>query len=252
MLNVIIIDDEVNAIELISTILLNKYPDINIVGKAQSPFDAIRLINHFKPDLIFLDIEMPEANGFEILEALSEIQFEIIFITAYDKYAIRAFKYSAIDYLLKPIDVDEFSAAVARVLRKIKLKEPKNVNYKILKDNLNAEHPFKISLPSTKGIEFVGIEEIVRIEGDGRYSTIYLEDKKSITITKLLSELIDTIDSQLFFRPHKSHYINLNFVRVFVKSDGNYIEMKDGSQVSISRNKKEEFFDKMKILQKSK
>lgn len=248
MLDVIIIDDEANAIELISSILLDKYPDVNIVGKAQSPFEAIKLINQLKPDLVFLDIEMPEANGFELLEALPERKFETIFITAYDKYALKAFRYSAMDYLLKPIDVDDFSDAVAKAIRKIMHGEPRLDNYKILFDNLKAEQPFKVALPSNKGVEYVEIKEIVRIVADGRYSSIHLEDGRSITVTKLLNELINIVDNKFFFRTHKSHFINLNFVRMFVKSEGNYIEMKDGSHVSISRNRKDEFLDRMNTL----
>jgi len=248
MLKIIIIDDEFNSIELISSILSDHFPEINIVGKTQSPIEGIKMINQLKPDLVFLDIEMPEASGFDILEAIPERKFETIFITAYDKYAIKAFKYSAIDYILKPIDIEELNDAVKRVIEKKNSIDIDLNRLNVLLENIKAQHPFKISIPSSKGYEYVNINEIVRIEADGRYSVIYLENTRTITVTKLLSELIDTIDSNFFFRPHKSHYINLNFVKMFVKSEGNYIEMHDGTQVAISRNKKEEFINRMGLF----
>lgn len=241
MLKIVIIDDEYNAIELINSILMDSFPDANIVGKAQSTLEGIKLINQHKPDLVFLDIEMPGANGFDVLEALPDRNFETIFITAYDKYAIKAFKYSAIDYILKPIDIEEFTNAVNKVIDKVNKKEGDEGKFDLLMENLKANRPYKISISSSKGYEYIDIQEIIRLEADGRYCSIYLTNGRHIAVTKLLSELIDTIDHRAFFRPHKSHYINLNHVKMYVKSEGGYIEMIDGSQVAISRNKREEF-----------
>lgn len=241
MLKVVIIDDEFNAIELIGSILTDHFPEALILGKTQSPIEGIKLINNLKPNLVFLDIEMPGANGFDVLEAIPERNFETIFITAYDKYAIKAFKYSAIDYILKPIDIDEFIGAVNKVYSKLNENKIDAGKFDLLMENLQAQQPFKISISSSKGFEYVDIQQIIRIEADGRYSSVYLDNGRHIAVTKLLSELIETIDHKSFFRPHKSHYINLNHVKMYVKSDGGYIEMKDGSQVAISRNKREEF-----------
>ncbi len=248
MLDVIIIDDEMNSIELTGAILTDNFPQANILGTTQSPFQGIKMINQLQPDLVFLDVEMPEATGFDILEALPKRKFETIFITAYDKYAIKAFKYSAIDYILKPIDIDEFTGAVNRVLEKKNSEDINLSKFNVLLENLKAQQPFKISIPSNKGYEYVNINEIMRIEADGRYSVIFLKNSRTITVTKLLSELIEIIDSLSFFRPHKSHYINLNFVRMFIKAEGNYIELKDGTQVPLSRNKKDEFIFRMNSL----
>ena len=142
MLKIVIIDDEYNAIELISSILMDNFPDAKIVGKAQSPLEGIKLINQHKPDLVFLDIEMPGANGFDVLEALPDRNFETIFITAYDKYAIKAFKYSAIDYILKPIDIEEFNNAVNKVIEKVKRKEGDIGKFDLLMENLKANRPY--------------------------------------------------------------------------------------------------------------
>jgi two-component system, LytTR family, response regulator len=241
MLKVVIIDDEYNAVQLISSILTNNFPEVQILGKTQSPLEGIKLINTHKPNLVFLDIEMPEANGFDILEALPDRNFETIFITAYDKYAIKAFKYSAIDYILKPIDIDEFNAAVNKVISKLSDDNTDAGKIELLMENLKAQQPYKISISSNKGYEYINIQDIIRIEADGRYCSIFLDSGRNISVTKLLSELIDTIDNKTFFRPHKSHYINLNKVKMFVKADGGYIKMVDGSQVAIARNKREEF-----------
>lgn len=248
MLKVVIIDDEFNAVELISSILKDNFPDIEILGKAQSPIDGIKLINTYKPDLVFLDVEMPEASGFDVLEALPERNFETIFITAYNIYAIKAFKYSAIDYILKPIDIDEFNAAVNKVISKLSENKPDSGNIELLMENLKAQQPYKISISSSKGYEYINIQNIVRIEADGRYCSVFLDNGRKIAVTKLLSELIEIIDHRTFFRPHKSHYINLNHVKMFVKTEGGYIEMDDGSQVAVSRNKREEFLCLMESL----
>ncbi len=245
MLDVIIIDDEMNSIELIGAILTDNFPQANILGTTQSPLQGIKMINQLQPDLVFLDVEMPEATGFDILEAIPKRKFETIFITAYNKYAIKAFKYSAIDYILKPIDIDEFTGAVNRVLEKKNSEDINLSKFNVLLENLKAQQPFKISIPSNKGYEYVNINEIIRIEADGRYSVIFMKGSKPMTVTKLLNELIDIIDSPFFFRPHKSHYINLNYVKMLVKAYGNYIEMKDGAQVAISRGRREEFIEKM-------
>lgn len=251
MLKAIIIDDELNAIELVSTILNDKFPDIEIIGTAQSPLQGVKLINNLKPNLVFLDIEMPEADGFELLEALPDKNFCTIFITAYDKYAIKAIKHSALDYLLKPIDVDEFCTAVNKAIEKLDNKLEKTINYNTLIENLKSNQLSKIALPSNKGIEYVEIKDIIKIDADGRYSVIYLINKRKITVTKQLNELVELLESDSFFRPHKSHFINLNFVKMFIKTEGNSIEMIDGSQVSLSRNKKEEFFLRMGSFVKS-
>ncbi len=245
MIKVVIIDDEPNAVNLISSILKNNFPDIQVVGTAHSPIEGIKLINTQKPNLIFLDIEMPAANGFDVLDALPDRNFETIFITAYDTYAIRAFKYSAIDYILKPIDIEEFDRATNKAIDKIKSQSQNRDKFAVLLENLKAQQPYKISIASNKGYEYINIQDIIRLEADGRYCNIYLSSGRQITATKLLSELIETIDHNSFFRPHKSHYINLNCVKMFVKADGNYIEMNDGSQVAISRNKKDEFISLM-------
>jgi two-component system, LytTR family, response regulator len=237
-----------NSIELISSVLKDNFPEVNILGKTHLPIEGIKMINQLNPDLVFLDIEMPQATGFDILETLPDRNFEIIFITAYDKYAVKAFKYSAVDYILKPVDIDEFIMAVRRVIKK---KDSNNISmskFKVLLENLKTQRPVKISIPSSRGYEYVNIDKIIRIEADGRYSTLFLENARTITVTKVLSELIEIIDDSAFFRPHKSHYINLNYVKMFVKAEGSYIEMIDGSQVAISRNKKEEFVNLMNFF----
>lgn len=245
MFNAVIIDDEKDARELVKFLVTSYFQEIQIIDTASSVVEGIKSIAKHKPKIVFLDIEMQDGNGFDVLDGISDKNFEFIFITAFDHYAVKAFKYSAIDYLVKPIDVDEFTDSVNRIINKLNLKKDNQKHYTVLKENFQTKTLSKLALPSNKGYEFVKVSDIIRFEADGRYTNVYLKNNRMITVTKLLKEFIDLIDDHNFYRTHKSHLINLNYVKMFVKTEGGSILMTDGSNIPISKTNRDEFLDIM-------
>lgn len=249
MIKVVIIDDEQDAINSIELIINEYCSNAEVVGTASSAVEGRTIILDRKPDLIFLDIEMPRGNGFDLLEMLPERNFEIIFITAYNNFAIKAFKYSAIDYILKPIDIDEFIEAVDRAEKRIALYKQdsgaRDEKYNVLLDNIQTSRPTKIMIPTSEGQMYIEITNINRIEAEGSYSMIFLIEDKKILVSKNLKEFENMLSDNNFFRPHNSHLINLEYVKKYVLKDGGYIEMKDETIVPISRRRKESFIEKM-------
>ncbi|MFC2151636.1 LytR/AlgR family response regulator transcription factor [Bacteroidota bacterium] len=246
MIKAVIVDDEKKARDFIESIVKNNFPDIKVVEKAASVVEGIKAITRNRPDIVFLDIEMNDGNGFDVLEALPERDFDFIFITAYDQYAIKAFKYSAVDYLVKPIEISEFISAVERILENRKKPANRIDNFNILKENFETKSPSKLVVSSNKGFEYINIEEIIRFEADGRYTNIYLINNQKITVSKMLREFVDIVDERNFYRTHKSHLINLQHVTMFAKTEGGHIIMDDDSKVAVARDKRDEFLNIMK------
>ncbi len=245
MLNAVIIDDEKKARHFVKYLIENYFPDIKILELASSVIEGIKAITRNKPDIVFLDIEMQDGSGFDVLEAIPERNFEFIFITAFDHYALKAFKYSAIDYIVKPIDIDEFGSAIDRIKNRLGLSQNIQDNYDILKTNLHNKSPSKLVIPSIKGYEYIETCNIIRFEADGRYTKIHLTDNRIITVTKMLREFIDLVDDNIFYRTHKSHIINMKYVKMYLKAEGGSILMIDDSKVSITKNNREEFLSLM-------
>ncbi|GAB4286230.1 MAG: LytTR family DNA-binding domain-containing protein [Marinilabiliales bacterium] len=241
MLKAIIIDDEIKAVKSIEMMLKVNCPDVEIIATATSADEAIDNITKLKPDVLFLDIEMPEINGFELLEKIPDRNFEVVFINAYNHYAIKAIKYSAFDYILKPVDIDEIVSAV----KKIKERKDKNQNiqgrFDLLFENLKKNIPRKIALPVSDGIEYINIDSIIRLEADRSYTSFFLTDKRRIVVSRSMSEYTPVLTDNFFYRPHRSHIINLNYIKKHIKHGGGSILMIDGSQIPISRHKKQEF-----------
>jgi len=245
MLTAVIIDDEVDAVYSIELIINEYCSNVSIVGKANSAIEGRDIILEKKPDLIFLDIEMPRGTGFDLLEMLPERNFDIIFITAYNNWAIKAFKYSAVDYILKPIDIDELIEAVDKVEKNISSKGFSEDKYQALLENIKVNTNKKLSISTSEGIEYVEISKIIRFEGEGSYSKVYIIDQPVLLISKNLKEFQELLSKNNFFRTHNSHLINLEFVKKYVLKDGGHIEMKDDSIVPISRRKKDVFNEVM-------
>jgi len=242
-MKVILVDDEVVANESLTLIINEFLPDVEIVGTARSASEARKLISFYKPDLIFLDIEMPGEDGFDLLKSLSRIDFQIIFVTAYNQYAIQAFKFSAIDYLVKPVKISELLDAIKRA--KV-LTEPKDVtNYQILLENIQSKKPTKIALNTADGREYLNIDNIIHIEGDVNYSKLFLTDKRVILASKTLKIFEELLSGHDFFRTHKSSLVNLKYVKRILSRDGLAVEMTDGSQAMLSLASKEEFIQLM-------
>lgn len=247
MIRAVIIDDEpMNVTSL--QMLLEKYcPEVIIEGIADNSTTAYSLIKRVQPDLAFLDIELPYKNAFDLLNELLPIDFEIIFVTAFNNYAINAFKYSALDYLLKPVNITELQAAVKKAAESVRAK--KNTNRVVsLLENLNQSQPIqqKMALPVSDGLLFVNIADFVRLEAQGNYTTISMNTQKKIIVAKTLGEFEEMLPKSDFSRIHHSHIINHNYIRQYHRGRGGYVEMEDGVSIEVSVRKKEAFLSKFK------
>lgn len=238
----IIIDDEAKARSVLKTLIKEECHKIKEIDEAEDLLTGIEKIKQNQPDIVFLDIEMPEYSGLEILNFFSEeeITFQIIFTTAYSHYAIEAFKLNAIDYLLKPIDGEELRESVEKVITFIGNSQI-NQRLKELKSSLEEANFKKIGLPNGNGIKFVDFNDIIMLEADGMYTKVSTT-KENILVSKPLKFFVETLQKiSTFYRPHRSYLINLRFLREYVKKDGGYVIMENDKAVSISKDKKEEF-----------
>jgi len=245
-LRCILIDDEVKSRANLRGLLLEYCPSISVAGEADSATEALKLISQHQPDVIFLDIEMGNISGFDLLKSLNGHQhFEVIFVTAFDKYGIQAVKACAIDYLLKPINILELCTAVEKAAQQIKPRKENRRLQELIANIDRGEEEQRIAIPLADKIEFVTITKIIRLEAEGNYTHIYLEGNKQFLVCKTLKEYHELLDRHQFLRTHQSHLINLRKIEAYVKTDGGYISMEDGSQIPISRQKKEEILKRI-------
>lgn len=240
----IIVDDEKHGRENLEGILKQYYHEVEIVGNADSVDAAVLLIQKHNPDLVFLDIEMPKANGFQLLERFKDFRFEVIFVTAYDNYAIKAIRFSAADYILKPINLNDLQIAVSKVAERI-LQKQENQRMKQLVYNISQPQNPRIGLPSGDRIEFVEVHKIIRCQGEGNYSHIWFEGNKHLLVAKTLVEFEDLLQEYSFFRVHKTHLVNMKHVVAWLKTDGGILQLSNGDIVAVSRRRKDEV---LKIL----
>lgn len=250
ILRTVIVDDEQDAVNFIESIAKEYCPNIQVIGKAYSAIEGVEVINKEKPDLVFLDVEMPHGSGFDLLAGFPEKNFDVIFITAFNHYAIRAIKFSAVDYILKPININEFIEAVKRVEEARKDKISRNVNFSTLIENLQTSLPSKLAIPTSKGMEYLNTKEIIRIEADRSYSWFFLEGDIKHLVSRNLKEYQELLSDRNFFRTHNSHLINLEHVKKYIRHEGGYVEMTNGSTVPISRGKKDLFLEHMGRISK--
>jgi len=236
----LIIDDELACVESLAIELEEYCPEIEIIGKCSNPKEAIQLISQLRPDLIFLDIEMPWMNGFEILEQFDPIPFEVIFVTAYDQFALKAFQFSAVDYLLKPNNKAQLINAVEKVKKRIEKSINKD-HLKVLLENIKKDKPLKnIAIPNINGVDFIAIDDIMYCEADNNYATIYLNDNNKTVVSKSLKIIEQMFSDHAFVRIHHSYIVNMDHVKKYIKADGGYVVMSDGKQLSVSRSRKED------------
>lgn len=240
----VIVEDEMHNREALKNLLVEFCNDVTVVGVAGSVPEAILVINQTRPDVIFLDIELQTGTGFDVLAQLTDSNPEVIFTTAFEHYAIKAIKFSSLDYLLKPIDMEELQNAVAKA-RARKHESVHKQQLEVLLANLNANTLKKICLATADRIEFVRVEDIIMCEANGSYTNVYLKDHRKILVSKHLKEYETLLADERFMRVHNSFLINLNEVKQFVKSEGGYILMNDNRQVSISPKRRDEFFARM-------
>jgi two-component system, LytTR family, response regulator len=241
----LIIDDEPKNVRILKKLLEDYCPQVVVTGEAGDARVAYTTIRELKPELVFLDIEMPYGNAFDLLDKLMPVDFEIIFITAFDDYTLKAFKYSALDYLLKPVDIDELKAAVKKTTEKI---AGKNINLQLgnLLSNLknNQVTLQKIALPSADGIIFINVEEIIRCEANGNYTIIYADSKEKITASKTIKDYEELLPPSIFCRIHNSHIINLNRIKKYHRGRGGFVVMDDGTSIEVASRRRDEFLAK--------
>jgi two-component system LytT family response regulator len=241
----IIVDDEKHGRENLAGVLQHHCQDVHVVGEANSVENAISLIELHSPQLVFLDIEMPKENGFQLLEHFRDSNFEVVFVTAYDNYAIKAIRFSAADYILKPINYKDLIAAVAKVSERIRLKEENN-RIKQLYRNIHQPTNPRIGLPTTDRIEYVEVDKIIRCQGEGNYTHFYFEGDRHLLVAKTLVEFEELLQDYSFMRVHKTHLINLSHVVAYVKTDGGMLQFSNGDLVAVSRRRKELVKEKLK------
>ncbi len=247
MIKAVIIDDEKSAAISIELALKEYCPTVEVVGKSNSAKEGIKEIETKKPDLVFLDIQMPHMTGIELLEQIDHRNFDVIFVTAFNEYAVKAFKLNAIDYLLKPISIPELIKAVNKVSGN--KDNQSTANDKL--DRLKAALSGKVGLPFSSGTEFIKISDIIRIEADGSYCKVVTIDGKTRLISRNLKEMQTSLEEESFYRTHKSHLINLEHINKYSPlKDGGLIEMADGAKIEIARGNKAEFSALLKNLYK--
>ncbi len=239
-MNTILIDDELDSLESLAIEIKMYCPEVNIIGQYNDPVQAVGEIKSLKPDLVMLDIEMPKMNGFELLQSVGEIDFDVIFITAYDEYAVRAFDFNAVDYLLKPI----LKSKLIHALQKVKDNQSQKINelqLKALLNNLNlqvAQKMENIALPTSDGYEFININEIMYAIAESNYTWVYVHKNRKFILSRTLKEVIEIMPFPFFIRVHQSYYVNMNYVNKYIKGQGGYLIMKNNEQIPVSRSRK--------------
>ena len=248
MIKALIIEDEKKSREMLSSLVQKHFADnITLLGAAQNVTEGVEMIKKLQPDLLFLDISMPDGTGFDVLEKVQGVKFDIIFTTATDKHALKAIKYSACDYLLKPIDIDELKQAVSKVVQKKAPGLPSMENLEFLIQNLKRtdDNYSKITLPTGSAFEIVNIKDIIRCEADGSYTVFYLTENRKLMVSASLKHYEDLLPEKDFLRVHHHNLINMTHVVRYLKQDGGYAIMSDGAQIEISRRKKDMFLERL-------
>jgi two-component system, LytTR family, response regulator len=241
----IIVDDEPYCCESLTALLERYCPEVNVCGVFNNGADALKSIRQQPPDLVFLDVEMPKMNGFEMLEQLSSVDFDLIFTTSYDKYALKAIRFSAIDYLLKPIDREELQKAVQKVVERSG--KPIMQQLEILMQRINNNSPAlgKIAMPTMEGLQMVSVDSIVSCQSDSNYTIVLMKNKHKLIVSRTLKDIEEMLEEHGFVRVHHSYLVNLNEIEKYVKGEGGYLVMSDGSTVDVSRSKKELLLKKL-------
>src|SRR5215510_8075935 len=243
MIRCVLIDDESNSLEMMEWLLKTYCPQVQIEAMCNAAARGIEAINKYRPDIVFLDIEMPHMNGFDMLEQFDKLFFDVVFCTAYDQFAIRAFKYSALNYLLKPIDPEDLKETIRRIEEK-KSTTPSKEQIELLFQNIKQSvkpTTQRIALTTGDGMIFVPTQDIIYCQAESNYTSVVLSGGKKIVVSKVLKDIDEALSGPDFFRVHNSYLINLNQISKFVRGDGGYVIMADGATVSISRSRRQEF-----------
>lgn len=247
MISAIIVDDEQQCIDRLTGLLKEHFTQtIHVAAECKNVEQAVAAIKEHAPQLILLDVQLHNQTGFDLLMRLPEITFELIFTTAYEKYAVQAFKFSAIDYLLKPVDPNELGQAIARLKEQISLKHTSRKLDTLFHNLKNvAGIPKRICLPVSTGFVFLEVADIIRCESRINYTTFFLKDKKELVVAKTLKEFEEMLKEDNFYRVHNSHLVNLAYIKSYHKGKDSFVTMADGSRIDVSTRRKEEFLKKL-------
>lgn len=240
MIKAIIVEDEKMSRETLRRMLEKYCPEVEIVGEADGYRRGVEEVRQHHPDVVFLDIQMPDGSGFRLLEEFDDINFEVIFTTAFDQFAIKAIKYSALDYLLKPIIPQDLVEAVHRVEKK-KAENIRKRNQELISENqhIQDQRTRKIVLSTAEMIHVIDVDDIIRCESDNYYTYFYFVDGRKLLVSKTLKENEELLGQHNFIRPHKSHLVNIKYIKSYVRQDGGFILMTDGTRIPVSRRKKD-------------
>jgi two-component system LytT family response regulator len=244
-IGVVIVDDEPKAREVLKQLCEDYFPDLKVLAIAGSVKEGYDAIKKHQPKIVFLDVEMPPSTGFDLLEMFDEINFNVIFTTAFGHYAIQAIRFSALDYLLKPISISELRSAVKRF--KPVDKDQKVNNVKTLLHNLNGQNDIRLALSDYEGVNFIELNKILRFEADSNYTKVYMDNNSSYLITRTLKEFEELLSDHNFYRVHMSHIINMERMKRYDKRDGGVVIMSDNSEIQISKRRKAEFLEKIGV-----
>jgi two-component system LytT family response regulator len=244
---ILIVDDESRTRTLLSKMIETIGFDVKIFTEGSSVASGIEAIHRIEPDILLLDIQMPDGSGFELLKQLDTRDFEVIFVTAHQEYAIRAIKSSALDYILKPVEISELEQALDNAITSIKNKKDLSAQYEALLYNIQSDRK-KIILRTIESLYIFDINDIVRCQSERNYTNFFINDGRKIIISKTLKDYEDVLQYPLFFRCHRSHIININYLDRYDKSNGGTIVMKDGSEIPLSRSSKDRFFEILNTL----
>ena len=241
-----VVDDIPEALELLANDIEKNHPEIEIIGKASSVVEASKLLQKRKPDILFLDIMLADGTGFDILEIVPNLNSKVIFVTASDEYAIKAFKFAAIDYILKPYSIEDLGNAINKAKAQI---QPGKEQINVLKQLVTqpAIKPKRLSLHTSEKIIIVDIDDIIRCNSDNNYTIFYLKDKSKILVSKTLKYYSDILKEVNFLRVHQSHLVNKSYIKEFIKSDGGYLILNDSSNIPVSARKKKDIITSLKI-----
>lgn len=245
MIKSIIVDDEAYSIEALQLELSMNCPEVEVIKTFQDPLLAIPYLNSNALDLLFLDIQMPAMNGFDVLKALDKVDFEVVFVTAFDNYALQAIKVSAMDYIMKPVVGSELKEAVEKVEKSKALRQTqKQVDFLLTNLEMGAGGiNSKIALPTSKGLDFVSISEIHYCQAEGNYTSIHTINGEKYLISRTLGEFESMLNHPQFFRSHKSYLVNLNYIKQYLKGAGGIIVLKDGTQIQVARSRKDQLIE---------
>ena len=248
MIRTIVVEDVRKNRELLKHMIQKYCPQVEVVGEAESADAGYEVIQALQPDLVLLDIEMPHGSGFDLLCKFQDIDFEVIFVTAFDQYAIKAFKFCAMDYIMKPVDIDELVAAIEKVGKKI-AGQQKSENFHYLIDHLRNGGPehHRIAVPTLYGQKFIPITDIIRCEASGKYTVFHLRQRQQLMASKNIKEFEELLSEHKFFRVHHSHMVNTEHIMEYRKGTGGYLVMSDSSSVDVSVRKRDDFLRFMNL-----